>query len=57
MFYNVYQKAYRRQADVQFLVLKTKTASYINNDLETRAGHSRKEVCHHQLQALEGCSN
>lgn len=52
-----HQKAYRGQADVQFLVLKTKAASYSNNNLEACARHSGKEVCYHQLQALEGCSD
>jgi len=52
-----HQQADRREADVEFLVLKAKAASYIHYNLEARARHSGEEVCHHQLQALEGCSD
>lgn len=45
------------QADVEFLVLQTKTSSYIHDNLEAGARHRWQEVCHHQLQALEGCSD
>lgn len=52
-----HQQTDRREADVELLVLKAEAASYINYILEARARHGGKEVCHHQLQALEGCSD
>lgn len=39
------------------MVLKAKAAGHIHDNLEARARHCGKEVCHHQLQALEGCSD
>lgn len=42
------------QADIEFLVLQAKTSSYIHDNLEAGARHCWQEVCHHQLQALEG---
>lgn len=45
------------QADVEFLVLQAKTSSYIHDNLEAGARHCWQEVRHHQLQALEGCSD
>lgn len=53
----VHQQADGSKADVEFLVLKAEAAGHIHHNLEARARHRGEEVGHHQLQALEGCSN
>lgn len=52
-----HQKADGGEADVELLVLQAKAAGYIHYNLEARARHGGKEVCHYQLQALESCSD
>ena len=53
----LYQESYGGEADVEFLVLETEAAGDIHYDLEAHARHGGEEVSHHQLQALEGCSD
>lgn len=52
-----HQQANGGEADVELLVLQAEAAGYIHYDLEAGARHGGQEVCHHQLQALEGCSD
>lgn len=52
-----HQQADGCEADVELLVLKAEAASYIHYNLEARARHGGKEVRHHQLQALKGCTD
>lgn len=55
--YNLFshQQTDRGQANIELLVLQAKTSSYVHDNLEAGARHCWQEVCHNQLQALEGC--
>ena len=50
-----YQQPYRRQTDVQLLVLQAKLGGHLSANLQTGARHHWQEVCHYQLQTLKGC--
>lgn len=52
-----HQQANGGEADVELLVLQAEAAGYIHHNLEAGARHGGQEICHHQLQALEGCSD